>query len=427
MIVKLMLFALMAAAAQNRPAVSKSAPLIDEAALASAGLVNYWQAHLPLAPGDAIEDGYLIDEALYVTTKLGNAFALKADVGLLRWAVNLTEQDFRIFAPAHVQRADGAGPTIFTTTTATFVYDRFSGELLDRFTPEFATGGPAVAIDHTIFMGSTGGRFFSMAFNHPRLTRPFVRWEVMVRGPVTAAPVLYDRHNLLIASQGGLVVSCRAENKQFNWSYETGGPILGDPFVDDAGAYVASLDRSLYKLNKNTGWLMWQARFPQALDSGPIVAGGTVFQYCAGEGITAIDADSGKTLWKHASGRSFASHSSAGDVIFTSGNTLDVVNHESGEVQASIPAPYVLKPVANSRTATVFLLGTEGRVLSLRLDTVPYLRRQQIMAARRKLNQPPGDASAILRDERPNAPELDPLEDDPLRSRRDIQPKEDRP
>jgi len=426
MIAKLALLALVGAVSQRQPAPG-TPPLLDEGELQAAGLVKYWEAHLPLAPGDNIEHGYLVDEALYVTTDLGNAFALKADVGLLRWAVNLTEPDYKIFAPTHVRRADGAGPVVIPTTTATFVYDRFSGALLERFTPEFATGSPAVAYDHNLFMGSTGGRFYALLFNHPRLERPIKRWDVLVRGPITAAPVLYDRNNLLIASHGGVVVSCQAENKALNWSYETGGAILGDPVVDDTGAYVASLDRSVYKLNKSTGWLLWRVRFPAPLEQGPVVAGGAVYQLCAGQGLTALDAATGKTRWRHAEGLTLAAQSPAGDVIFTSKKSVDVVDHDSGKVRASISAPAVLKPVVNTTTSAVYLLGAGGRVLALQLDSAPYLRRQQIMAARRDLNQPPGDRSNLIKAPPPVMEEIDPLEDDPLRSRRDINPQPDRP
>ena len=50
---------------------------------------------------------------------------------------------------------------------------------------------------------------------------------------------------LLFASQGGTVYSCRAADKALNWAFTAGGPILGDPAVDERGVYVASTDRSL--------------------------------------------------------------------------------------------------------------------------------------------------------------------------------------
>ena len=48
-----------------------NSPLVEDAKLQGAGMFRYWQAHLPLAPGDRIQEGHLLDEALYVITEGG--------------------------------------------------------------------------------------------------------------------------------------------------------------------------------------------------------------------------------------------------------------------------------------------------------------------------------------------------------------------
>lgn len=421
MIAKLALFAVVVVSAPKQAAQS-SRPLVDEAQLGAAGLVKYWEANLPLAAGDRITNGYLIDEALYVVTRQSNAYALKADVGLLRWVNNLTEPDYKVYSPTHVRQADGNGPVIFPTTTATLIIDRYTGELIQQFTPEFATGSAAAAYDNLMFMGSTGGRFYSLMFSQ-RLGRPVIRWDVMVRGPVTAAPILYDGDNLVVASHGGLAVSFRGADKSLNWKFETGGAIMADPAVDADGVYVASLDRSLYKVSKTIGLRQWQARFPRPLETAPIVIDDTVYQFCPGHGITALNSADGTERWRHPTAKAFAAHNAAGDIVLTDGGMLDVVDHATGKVRASVAAPAVLDVVPNSLGPAIYLLGTEGRVLALQLDSVPYLRRQQIMAARKQLNLPPVDESAMIKPAQP-ADTSDPADRDPLRSRRDIPPKD---
>ncbi len=412
----------LAAATVGAAKPAADAPLLSEDQLQQAGFRKFWEANLPLIKGDALEEGYLVDEALYVTTVEGSVYALKADVGLLRWGAGTTKRDYKIFPPTHVQTADGAGPVVIPTTTEIFVFDRFLGEVIQRFTPEFATGSAAVAYDHRMFIGSAGDRFYSLIFNHPRLDKPFKRWEVQVGGPVTAAPVLYGRGNLLFASQTGTVYSCRAADKALNWSYRTGGPIFGDPAVDAGGVYVASSDRSLYKLHSGIGRVMWRARFPRPLLDGPVVVAETVYQHCPDHGLTALDAATGAEKWRHAEGRLLAAHSAAGDVVFTTDRRIDVVDHETGEVFAVIDAQNVITPVVNTLDDAVFLLGTNGRVVCLRLDEVPYLRRQQVNAARRRLNLPPADEAAVRDRPEQNAGKPSDSTSDPLRSRRDKKP-----
>jgi hypothetical protein len=112
-------------------------------------------------------------------------------------------------------------------------------------------------------------------------------------------------------------------------------------------------------------------------------------------------------------------------VLLTAKGTVDIVEHQTGAVRSSILAPAVLHAVPNPLGPAVYLMAGDGRVLAVQLDTVPYLRRQQIMAARKQLNLPPADESALIKP--PSAPAgADPLDDDPLRSRRDVNPKDDK-
>lgn len=411
-----------AAIVGQRPSAVGS-PLVSEAALQQAGFIKFWEAKVPLVVEDTIRDAYLVDEALYVVSTGGSIFSLKADVGLLRWGAKLTEADYHIYPPAHLSEGDGAGPVIIPTTTAVFIYDRFSGDLKSRFKPEFAIGSAAVGIGNNLFMGGADGKFYSLRFDSRYPERPIKRWEVLAGGPVTATPVLYDRDTLLFASQGGKVFSCLAGDKTLRWSFRTEGAINGDPAVDDSGVYVASTDRSLYKLHGGIGKVLWRARFPRPLTEGPVVVAQTVYQFCPDQGLTVLDAMSGHEKWRLEDGRTLAAHSPNGDVVFSTSNLLRVVHHENGEVLATVEAPSVFKAVSNSRDGSVYLLGRDGRVLCTRLDDVPYLRRQQVMAAKQLLNQPPADESkAPERLPKPFVPQRDPAEDDPLRSKKDTKP-----
>ena len=411
-----------AAVVGQRGSVAGS-PLVSEAALQQAGFNKIWEAKVPLVAGDTIRDAYLVDEALYVVTTFGSIFSLKADVGLLRWGAKLTEADYRIYPPAHLREGDGAGPVVVPTTTAVFIYDRYSGDLKYRFKPEFVIGSAAVGIGNNLFMGGADGRFYSLRLDRRYPERPIKRWDVLAGGPVTATPVLYDRDSLLFASQSGKIFACLAGDKTLRWSFRTQGAINGGPTVDDSGVYVASTDRSLYKLHRGIGTVLWRARFPRPLTEGPTVAAQTVFQFCPGKGLAALDAMTGNEKWRMEDGLSLAAHSPNGDVVFSTSNLLRVVHHETGEVLATVEVPSVLKAVSNVQDGSVYLLGRDGRVVCTRLDDSPYLRRQQVMAAKQQLNQPPVDESKAREQlPKPFVPQPDPNEDDPLRSKKDTKP-----
>ncbi len=398
-------------------------PLIDDVKLQNAGMFRYWQAHLPVVPGDSLEEAHLIDQALYVVTDGGTFFALAADTGLLRWGVKLTEADHRIYRPTHVRQSNGLGPIVIPTTTRVFVYNRFTGDLIQSFAPEFAAGSAAVAYDDKLFMGSSDGRFYSLKLRLRSGLTPLKRWEVLAGSPIETTPVLYDRDMLLFTSLGGAVFSCFAPDKTLNWAFRAGGPVTGDPAVDAGGVYVASLNRSLYKLHLGTGRMIWRARLPRPLDEGPVVAAHTVFQFCPSYGIVAFDPDTGEERWRRPDGRTFVAHHPRGDILATLDGRLLVVDNETGNVQYTIEAPAVVATVSNTVDDAVYLLGRDGRVLCARTDSVPYLRRQQIIAARRQLNLAPQEEVEAVKPAPASTPRGSAtLAKDPLRSRRDVRP-----
>jgi len=398
------------------------APLVEDAALQQLGMKRFWEARLPLTGDDKIADAYLVNEAVYVVSRDGRVFSLKADVGLLRWGDTLTERHQRIFPPRHLKQDGSSGPVVVPTSVGVFIIDRYTGQTIKRFTPPFVVGSAAVGFDHMLFAGGADGRFYSLQLDPRGVLDPIRRWEVLAGGPVTAAPLLYGDETLLFAAQSGSVFACSAQDKTYRWSFKTDGPIEGDPAIDDTAVYVGSADRSLYKLDRRSGERVWRARFPSPLKEGPVVAGGLVYQYARGNGLVALDVKDGKEKWRLAEGHSLAAHSAAGDVIFTDDAQLLAVEHETGKSMGAIGVPDVAFAISNPGGDAVYLLGTRGRVTCVRLDDVPYLRRQQVMAAKQQLNQSPDSKRKVEPLPPLPQPEPDPLANDPLRSDKDRTP-----
>lgn len=395
------------------------APLIQDADLSNAGMYSYWTADLPLAKGDALEAGYLVDEALYVVSRGGTVYALDAQVGLIRWANKLTEADYNIYRPTHIQNDDDNGPVVFSTITKVVLYDRYNGDVIQSFKPNFPVGGTAVGADNGLFLGSSNSRFYGLLRTSALSSKPYQVWDVLAGGAVLAAPILYDFDLLIFASQGGQVFSCRAGDKKLIWSFQTRGPILGDPVKDDDSVYVASGDRSVYKLGLLRGGLIWRFRMQQPLTVGPQLLSGVVFQHSNRDGLVALDAKTGKEKWRLAEGRSVAAHTKNGDLIAATNRRLLVVDHQKGDILHTLPMPDAIVTVANSRTDSLFVLGGDGRVLCARLDDVPYLRRQRVLAARAALTRPPSSAGKRATTKPKPSTKSDPRLDDPLRSKWD--------
>lgn len=373
-----------------RAAAQTLTSLVSDADIERLGFRRQWEAHLPVPAGVNINNAYLVDEVLYVTTSDGALHSIEADLGLIRWVERITEPAFRIYRPSHVLTPDGKGPTVVLNTSGLLVLDCYNGGQLLQVNPGFPPGGAPLMLGNNYYAGSGDGRFYALSIVGCPKCRAYKKWEVAVGGPVTANPLLYEGDKLLFASEAGSVYSCFAADKTLLWSYRTGGGIIGNPALDAGGVYVASLDRTLYKLSLRGGRPIWRVRFDDPLQQGPAVVAHTVYQYSHARGVTALDADTGNRRWANEEASQFVAHSRAQDVLYSKDRRLLIVDHESGEPAGAIGMPHAIGAVTNTVNDAVYVLGTQGRVLCLRIDDVPYLRRQQVQAARSQLNQPPG-------------------------------------
>lgn len=400
-----------------------AAPQLLDSELRAVGLARYWEAKLPLDRHDSVKEAFLVDDALYVSTNGGILFAIKADAGLIRWAERLDGADFVIREPAHLLSASGWGAVVVTTSAGVSVLDRYDGDVIGSFTPEFELGSRAVGYNNVVFMGSTNGRMYSLRLEKVGDTITSLRrWVVSARGAVTASPVLYDFDKLLFATRQGAVYSCFAADKRLHWVFRTGGEIVADPAIGETGIYIASRDRSLYKVDGATGRMIWRHRFPCELEDKPMVVDQTVYQHCDGHGLFALDTDSGAIEWHTDRAKTIVARLEESDVLFAGDGRLLTVDRDSGDVQGETKVPGVFLAVPNVRDDFVFLLTRDGQILCARSKGTPRPTGAQVEAQKQRLRLPlrspshESDATALSesKDTAANA--------DPFRSRRDSQP-----
>ncbi|MFQ5495749.1 MAG: hypothetical protein ACE5EX_10255, partial [Phycisphaerae bacterium] len=139
------------------------------------------------------------------------------------------------------------------------------------------------------------------------------------------------------------------------------------------------------------------------------------------QGLSAVDAATGRQRWNMERAESFAARTPQGDFVVLAGGEIVLLDPVRGNVLHRINAPGAAAVVTNTADDAMYVLGRTGRVVCLRLDSVPYLRRQQILAARARLRLGPAPATPGRQDD--TAPSrFTRRGDDPLRSRHDIKP-----
>ncbi|MCP4249852.1 MAG: PQQ-binding-like beta-propeller repeat protein [bacterium] len=361
---------------------------LRDADLQRVSLQRYWSADLPLPAGDRAVGAHLVDDRLYVTTRLGNAVALHAPSGVVMWSRNLNEGLIPIQAPGHLQAPDGPGPVIFLADNEAFVFDRDSGDPLTQFELPFVAGSSAVGDLDTFYAGSTDGHMYAIRWGRARHGGNAVQaWRVRTGGPIRSAP-RWDGQELYFASADGGVYGCRAYNRMHQWTVRTGGPIAGDPVLDLDAIFVASGDRSLYRMERLSGATAWRRRLPTALRDGPTVAGRTVYQYADDSGLHAVDMDTGHIVWVQPQARAFLAHrSETAYLLSENGRELLIVDDATGEVRQRLDVFGTRLTVPNAQDDAIYLVTAVNRVVCLRSADAPYLTAGELTAIRARLLQ----------------------------------------
>ncbi|MCP4592703.1 MAG: PQQ-binding-like beta-propeller repeat protein [bacterium] len=342
-------------------------------------LAQYWQTELPFRTGDSAVSVDLIDEALYVATRSGDLHAIDPDVGLVRWSRSVTERGRKVFRPHHMMTLDGQPAALVAHDGGAFVYERDTGNILGKIPEMWPAGSPAVGDAVSLYAGSSDGFLYAVQWYNPTHRQPIRTWKVLGDGPVTAAPILID-DVLYFASQGGSVYACTADwDKHLHWEYATEAAIVADPFADESGVYVASLDRSLYRLNLASGALMWRHRFPQPLRDRPVVSQRTVYQHCRGHGLYAIDVDTHAVFWTHASGTAFVSRLADRTCVRTDDDRVVVLDSARGSVRDSMPIPSKALVTANPDGLAFYVVAPTGEVRCYTSADTRHLRADDLL------------------------------------------------
>jgi eukaryotic-like serine/threonine-protein kinase len=169
-----------------------------------------------------------------------------------------------------------------------------------------ATGAPATVG----FRGAARNGWFAGAL--PR-TRPAALWTFATGGPVRSSPLFVDGTVFFGSGDGNLYAVDAATGRE-RWRFSTGAPVDGSPAytarrAGGALVVVASRDGFLHAIDAATGRERWKLALGTELPfhwgwdfilSTPAVDGDRLYVGSGSGEVLAVEAASGKVIWRHA-------------------------------------------------------------------------------------------------------------------------------
>src|SRR5262249_36920003 len=117
------------------------------------------------------------------------------------------------------------------------------------------------------------------------------------------------------------------------WAVATPGMVDSSPAVAKGIVYVGTDGGAVLALKASTGKTLWTVRPGGAVYSSPAVSHGVVYVSVAGQngGLFALNATTGRKLWRFAHGATSSSPSVANGVVYISAGPLYAVNATTGK------------------------------------------------------------------------------------------------
>lgn len=343
--------------------------------LEAAGLTKFWQFRLPLDPNQRVLSGFLVDDALYMSTDDGYVYALDARTGTPRWIQPVTRSGYRVMRPAHA-----GDNVIFITAVDLQVYDRHSGDGRARRPLRFPSGSGAVSDGARVFVGGLDAKLHS--YETDSLLRD---WRIATDAPIESTPALFG-NAIFCATTGHTVFAATRSSKAFRWDTIVGGAVTADLVADESGVYVACEDHSLYLFDVDFGYLRWRAIFGAALHDPPLISKTLVYQFVPGEGLAAVETGlpheiSERVRWKLPQGRVALTTHEDTVYVLSDREQLLAVRAKDGQVMNEIPAAGLTITFPVAAEPTIYLASADGRIFCARPKGVPLLRAADLRVA----------------------------------------------
>jgi outer membrane protein assembly factor BamB len=238
----------------------------------------------------------------------------------------------------------------------------------------------------TVFFGSGDGQVYAVEAGSGE-----VRWRFATGGRVRSSPAIAGGR-LYVGSADGTLYALDLRTGREVWRFDTEGhklesgtfgfdrrTIQSSPAVADGRVFVGSRDGFLYAVDAATGRRLWRVDHQMSwVNTSPAVVDGVVFAGSSDERfLQAVDAGTGRELWRVATERPvWSSPSVAGPMVYVGdgSGTIYAVDRASGKERWRYKAGRRIFSSPVVHQGTLYAGNDDGGVYAVRAGVAPLRR-----------------------------------------------------
>lgn len=193
-------------------------------------------------------------------------------------------------------------------------------------------------------------------------------FEVAAENDSMITSIIADEAFVVFGTDAGNVISITPDRPKRLWQFDAADAIAGPIVRDGMSLFFANKDTNVYRVDMvEPMWakLVWKHQVPGVLQMPPRVTPEVVYQYTGSGGLTAINKQSSKFMWRLPEGVDLSMEARGKAYVITNARTLVVMDNTTGKLLYSVNFAAVSRFAANTTDSRIYIADERGRLACL--------------------------------------------------------------
>ena len=137
------------------------------------------------------------------------------------------------------------------------------------------------------------------------------KWSYKTKGSIYSSPAVFN-DNIIVGSGDGSIYCLTGKAGKLVWKLTAGAAVLGSPVVDGGVVYIGASDKTFRAIDAATGKIIWQFNgLKGPVVGAPLIEGNKIIFGAWDTFLYALDRTTGTLLWKWSNGSTVPNYSPA--------------------------------------------------------------------------------------------------------------------